>query len=170
MKICLLALALLPTAATRPAPVPEASGAQTERLALKRDPKQAERLPGVAAPRPIEVAARVAAPDPKPVSAPIGSEAPTRSRSSARTWAIQVGAFSEEATARRLHRTLQDKDYPVAVVESTESSRGWRVRVQPIRGEDEARAVASRLKREERLPTWESAIIRSFGTPATMAD
>ena len=69
-------------------------------------------------------------------------------------WAIQVGAFSDEATARRLVKSLESKRYPVAVVPANDSIQNWRVRVQPVRGEDKARAVASRLKGEEGLPTW----------------
>lgn len=69
-------------------------------------------------------------------------------------WAIQVGAFSDEETARRLVKSLETKNYPVAVVPAKDSSQGWRVRVQPLRGEGKARALASRLKREEGLPTW----------------
>ena len=69
-------------------------------------------------------------------------------------WAIQVGAFAEEEAARRLMKTLETKGYPVVLLPSDAASARWRVRVQPLRGEEQARGLASRLKGEEGLPTW----------------
>jgi cell division protein FtsN len=69
-------------------------------------------------------------------------------------WAIQVGAFSNEAAALRLAKGLDAKGYPTELLAATGDSRRWRVRVQPVRGETKARKMAGKLKRVERLPTW----------------
>jgi len=71
----------------------------------------------------------------------------------ARAWAIQVGAFSDEAAANRLAETLRDR-YPVEVLPAKNEGGRFRVRVQPLDGESRARSIADDLKREERLPTW----------------
>lgn len=71
-----------------------------------------------------------------------------------RLWTIQVGAFSDEEAAARLVVGLGAKGYPTRLLPSSDGSRRWRVRVQPIRGEAKAREIAGRLKRVERLPTW----------------
>lgn len=127
---------------------PEAD-AQANRIVEQSEPSPGLDLPDVAAPPPARAPA----------------QSPTRGVSSAtsesagsvgdeKRWAIQVGAFSEEATARRLVKTLEAKRYPAAVLPSNGSNKRWRVRVQPLRGEDHARGIANQLKREEGLPTW----------------
>ncbi len=68
-------------------------------------------------------------------------------------WSIQVGAFSNQAAATRLAEGLRAR-YPVEVLAASGKSGRWRVRVQPIRGEQRARKMAVELKRKERLPTW----------------
>jgi len=70
-----------------------------------------------------------------------------------RRWSIQVGAFGDAAAAERLAAGLRSR-YPVAVLPARETGGRWRVRIQPIAGEDEARTMADRLKRDEHLPTW----------------
>jgi cell division protein FtsN len=106
--------------------------------APKRAPESANALPDVAAAR-----------RPAEKLQPLGSSAAATDR-----WAIQVGAFADEAAAERLVQNLQAKDYPVAIIASSGPNPRWRVRVQPVRGEDRARGMASQLKRDERLPTW----------------
>lgn len=71
----------------------------------------------------------------------------------AAAWAIQVGAFSENGAARRLADSLRGS-YPVEVLPASREGGRWRVRVQPIESESRARAMAERIKLEERLPTW----------------
>jgi len=75
----------------------------------------------------------------------------------ARRWSIQVGAFSEEASASRLAESLRAR-YPVVILPARKEGGRWRVRIQPIEDEDRARAVADRLKRDERLPTWVTSV------------
>jgi DedD protein len=118
-----------------------------ERIALQKTVAEQEVavVPSVAAAAPIE------APPARPMR-----EAAASSGIGASTgeWAIQVGAFSEEAAARALQANLQAKDYPVALVPSTGGAKRWRVRVQPVQSEELARGLADRLKRDEKLPTW----------------
>lgn len=77
-------------------------------------------------------------------------------------WAIQVGAFGDEPSARALATRLGDKGYPIEVLPAGPESNRWRVRVQPIGEEQAARGTAERIEREERLPTW---VLRLEGLP-----
>lgn len=69
-------------------------------------------------------------------------------------WAIQVGAFADQPSAEQLASRLEGKGYPIEVLPAGAASSRWRVRVQPIDGEAEARSLAERVEREERLPIW----------------
>jgi len=71
-----------------------------------------------------------------------------------RFWAIQVGAFADEASAARLVDSLVAKGYPTELLAAGGESKRWRVRVQPLSDEEKAKEIAIRLKRVERLPTW----------------
>ncbi|MFO0687109.1 MAG: SPOR domain-containing protein [Myxococcota bacterium] len=75
-------------------------------------------------------------------------------------WAIQVGAFGDEPSARSLEARLEGKGYPIEVLPAGPDSNRWRVRVQPIGEEQAARATAQRIEREEGLPIW---VIRLAG-------
>ncbi len=70
-------------------------------------------------------------------------------------FSVQVGAFAEGRAAEQLAATLRGKGYPVYVSAGagTGSAR-WRVRVGPLASREAADRSASRLKAEERLPTW----------------
>jgi cell division septation protein DedD len=135
---------------------------QTERLARPEAVGESatRALPAVAAAaeRPAEAAAP-AAPPMSPRRAALRSS-PARLRDDSEgdapraLWSIQVGAFSDEAAAARLVEGLDGKGYPVELIPATHASPQWRVRVQPVEGESAARALADRLKRKERLPTW----------------
>lgn len=125
-----------------------ASTAQSKRIALRREDDRATGLPKVAARKSVESDAKARDRAREPAAKVASSVAPGDS------WAIQVGAFAEEAAARRLMKSLETKGYPVALLPSDAASARWRVRVQPLRGEDKARGIASRLKTEEGLPTW----------------
>jgi len=70
-------------------------------------------------------------------------------------YAVQVGAFSDAAAAARLRDDLRGKGFDAYVVPAASSGDGrTRVRVGPVASKVDAQAVADRLKREERLPTW----------------
>ncbi len=71
-----------------------------------------------------------------------------------RLWAIQVGAFSDQAAAARLAEALGAKGYPAELLAASGNEQRWRVRVQPVRGEAKAKELAVELKQVERLPTW----------------
>jgi cell division protein FtsN len=96
----------------------------------EEEPKQP--IPAVTAPPPIQVA----------------------ESKSDRAWAIQVGAFSDEAAAQKLAQGLEAKGYPTKLLLAGPDSKRWRVRIQPVRGQANAREMAGELKRVERLPTW----------------
>ncbi len=70
-------------------------------------------------------------------------------------FSVQVGAFAEGRAAEELATTLRGKGYDVYVSAGagTGSTR-WRVRVGPLASREAADRTASRLKAEERLPTW----------------
>jgi cell division septation protein DedD len=88
-----------------------------------------------------------------PVVAARSAEEPTDTEQE-RSWAIQVGAFEDEASAARLADGLAAKGYPAKLLAASGGSQRWRVRVQPLRDEGKARQLANRLKRVEQLPTW----------------
>jgi DedD protein len=70
-------------------------------------------------------------------------------------FAVQVGAFSDAAAARRLAGELRAAELPVYVVSgSAAADARWRVRVGPVSTRREAERLATRLKRREKLPTW----------------
>ncbi len=69
-------------------------------------------------------------------------------------FAIQVGAFSDERAAQELARGLGQKGYSTSILPSSEGTRRWRVRVQPLVDEAAAQSMADRLKQDEGLPTW----------------
>lgn len=76
-------------------------------------------------------------------------------QSAASGYAVQVGAFSDAAAAARVRDDLRGKGFDAYVVPSASSGDGrTRVRVGPVASKVDAQAVADRLKREERLPTW----------------
>ena len=116
--------------------------------------KATQDLPEVAAAPNLPARPGAAAIKVSTVAAATNAPASARSATSAqRRWAIQVGAFSDERAAKRLASTLEDR-FPVAVLPAGSEGGRWRVRVQPLRGEDQARELAEQLKRDERLPTW----------------
>ncbi|MEE9606810.1 MAG: SPOR domain-containing protein [Myxococcota bacterium] len=70
-------------------------------------------------------------------------------------FSVQVGAFAEGRAAEDLAETLRGKGYPVYVSAGAGAgSARWRVRVGPLASREAADRTASRLKAEERLPTW----------------
>ncbi len=70
---------------------------------------------------------------------------------------IQVGAYSVGTAAEELARDLRSKGFSVNIAHQAPGkgkAERWRVRVGPIETRAEAEFLASRLKREEKLPTW----------------
>lgn len=68
--------------------------------------------------------------------------------------AIQVGAFDGRSGAEGLVRELEAAGFPVYVIEDTGGSARFKVRVGPVAERGQAEALAARLKRDHRLPTW----------------
>lgn len=128
-----------------PADAERRNGANAEGLAAPNG-SASRTAPSAAAPARTAPAKAAPAPAQRRPATATGAAAERR-------WAIQVGAFADEAAAKRLAGGLRGR-YPVAVLPASERGGRWRVRIQPIAGEEEARRVAGRLKQDERLPTW----------------
>ena len=95
-----------------------------------------EEPPAVAAPPPIDEPALATPPRPS-------------------GFAVQVGAFADAQAATRVFDDLHAKGFDVYVQTAAATGDGrWRVRVGPVPSKREAQQLASRLKLEERLPTW----------------
>lgn len=132
---------------TRPRPVAREEAAEPPRppVAAARPSARGESLrPAPSAPVPSRAV---------PVSASAAASGAGAASGGEPAWSIQVGAFSEQGTADRVAASLKDR-YPVTVLPANSKGGRWRVRVQPIAGEDRAREIADRLKRDEQLPTW----------------
>lgn len=70
-------------------------------------------------------------------------------------FSVQVGAFVEGGAAERVREKLRGKGFETYVTRGKQSGDGkWRVRVGPVADKGDAEKLASRLKTEERLPTW----------------
>jgi cell division septation protein DedD len=70
-------------------------------------------------------------------------------------FAVQVGAFTDGSSAEDIRQKLRSKGYDSYVIPASEAGDGkWRVRVGPVATKAAAESLASRLKSEERLPTW----------------
>jgi DedD protein len=90
-------------------------------------------------------------PAPQPTAAVDFAPQPT----GAAGFAVQVGAFADGDAAERLADSLRAKGYAVYVVAGTGAGASrWRVRVGPLASREEAEGAATRLKRDETLPTW----------------
>ncbi len=88
---------------------------------------------------------------------PVEKRPPVSAAPPGGSFAIQVGAYSAETAAVELASDLRSKGFSVKVAHqgaTKEKGERWRVRVGPIETRAEAEFLASRLKREEKLPTW----------------
>ena len=142
-----------PVLATAEREVTDATGDGRSNRVAQAEASVEQRLPQVAASAAIRAAKAPSPPSP-PSTAPRSRVTPVARRDRSRPWAIQVGAFAKEAAARKLSQALEGKGYTAQVLAAGSPDGRWRVRVQPIAGEDAAREMAAELKREERLPTW----------------
>ena len=116
--------------------------------------------PPIVDPVAAAVAAKVAyeAPQPRLISS---LSAPQRAlKSPGRSahpqgFSVQVGAFSEGASANSVSDDLRSKGFSSYVAPAAGSKDGrWRVRVGPMATRAEALQVAQELKTREGLPTW----------------
>ena len=109
--------------------------------------READLPPVAAAPPAHRTRAPARQSEPRPARA-----APAATRSG---FAVQVGAFSEAGAADEMRRRLAGRGFETYVIPSSASGDGrWRVRVGPVPSKEDAESLASRLKSEERLPTW----------------
>lgn len=91
-----------------------------------------------------------AVPDAKPSVTETGSAPTTAAPADARAgaWAIQVGAFGEQANAQQLSDRLRGAGYPAFVAQRGQS---WAVRVGPYVRRTEAEAQRQRLQTGQKL-------------------
>lgn len=126
--------------------VPQAAPMPVEEPAL--DPV----LPAVAAPPPAR------RPSPREIESlpetPPASRA-TSAPAARQGFAVQVGAFADGSSAEDIRQKLRVKGFESYVIPASAMGDGkWRVRVGPVSTKAAAESLASRLKSEERLPTW----------------
>ena len=125
------------SAPARPAPVPEPAREAAPEPA--RRPEPAPRAP-VAKPAP-------AVPQAAPAARPAGPIAPG--------FAVQVGAFTSRSAANELRERLAASGYEAYLTPARGMVDGKvRVRVGPVPDRADAQALALRLERGEKLPTW----------------
>jgi DedD protein len=67
---------------------------------------------------------------------------------------VQVGAFAEQAGARKLVDQLRGWGYTAGFVREEGGRAPFKVRVGPLATREEAERLARKLKAEHRLPTW----------------
>jgi cell division septation protein DedD len=130
-----------------PAPEPRARPLGAPRTQAVEPPTA---RPAGAAPAPPPAAPPVAAPP--PVSTPAAREPREGS------FSVQVGAFAEEPAARELAQGLRGKGFEATIVREGSGVAPFKVRVGPVASRPEAERLASRLQREQRLPTWVLAL------------
>ncbi len=136
--------AKLPMGPTPTTPEPEAAP-EPERVAKAAPPEP----PKPAAPaKPAPQAKPAPEPvKPKPAAKPVAAAPPGR-------YAVQVGAFGESQAAEKLAERLRGRGYTSYVQASTDGDSRWRVRVGPVSERSTAEALASKLEKNEKLPTW----------------
>jgi DedD protein len=69
-------------------------------------------------------------------------------------FAVQVGAFATDTAADELASELRKLGHRAYVADEGGVGARFKVRVGPIASRADADALADRLKREQRLPTW----------------
>jgi cell division septation protein DedD len=95
-----------------------------------------------AAPAPNAIASAAPAPPPVSTAPPAGG------------FAVQVGAFATAPAAEGLAAELRGMGQAAYVSDEGGSGARYKVRVGPIATRAQADALADKLKREQRLPTW----------------
>ncbi len=69
-------------------------------------------------------------------------------------FAVQVGAFATGSAADGLAAEITKLGHPAYVADEGGNGARYKVRVGPIASRADADALADKLKREQRLPTW----------------
>jgi cell division septation protein DedD len=110
-----------------------------------------------AAPAPTPEPAPALAPTPAPAVAPAAAPAP------AATYQVQLGAFREEARAKRLARRVQRAGFATTItpVDTPAAGRLHRVRLKPELPHDEAQQLLAKLRKK--MPKLEAIVVRSGG-------
>jgi len=81
----------------------------------------------------------------------------------AATYQVQLGAFREEARAKRLARRVQRAGFPATItaVDTPAAGRLHRVRLKPEVPRAEAQQLLAKL--HEKMPKLEAIVVRSGG-------
>jgi cell division septation protein DedD len=112
-------------------------------------------------PAPVAVPAPAAVPAPVPATAatPVQAAAP----SAAATYQVQLGAFREEARAKRLARRVQRAGFQTIItpVDTPAAGRLHRVRLKPELPREQARQLIAKL--HKKMPKLEAIVVRSGG-------
>jgi cell division septation protein DedD len=131
------------------APSPEALPA-----AAREDEREVVRKPPAAVPaKPVDVAK----PAPKkPTAEPAKKKPAVVAAVPTGRFSVQVGAFGDRASADKLVSHLKSRGYDSYVKADAEAgaSKRYRVRVGPVNDRPRAEALASKLSKGEKLPTW----------------
>jgi cell division septation protein DedD len=93
-------------------------------------------------------------PAPRARRAPPAELPPVSAPPPAGGFAVQVGAFATPSAADGLAAELRKLGHASYVADEGGSGARYKVRVGPIAERADADALAARLKREQRLPTW----------------
>ena len=101
------------------------------------------------------------APTPAPAPALTPTPAPTAVPAAAATYQVQLGAFREEARAKRLARRVRRAGFPTTItpVDTPAAGRLHRVRLKPELPHDEARQLLAKL--HKKMPKVEAIVVRS---------
>ena len=122
-----------------PAPAPRSTDQQSsaDRPAPAVAAAPEREVPPRSTPRPPKPAEK------PPATAPAPAPAPTK----AEGWAVQVGSFKSEKSARGLAGSLRERDYSAFVARTTIDGQVlYRVRIGPERDRERAEALAQRLR------------------------
>ena len=130
-----------PTSAFRLAVKPAPTATRAPRVAPTRVPP---RVVATAVPAPLMTRAPV-----RPATTPV----PTVDPRTSGTWAVQVNATKDQATATRLILQLEARGYPAYLFKVRLRGETWyRVRVGRFATMEQATAMVVRLKNKERYP------------------
>ena len=111
-------------------------------------------LPQVAA-APVRAVGKAVPPVPVKAKAQQASVLPSVAAQPPSGFAIQVGAFSSSEAAHAMIAKLKKQGYKSYVAAGAVARDGrWRVRIGPFTTREAADSKATRIKREQKLPTW----------------
>lgn len=138
-----------------PWPEAELAPADGEGVVLETEMVRVGELNRPAEPEPVLPAVGAPPPARRPIRDVDSSHSPLPAPVVRAGYSVQVGAFTDGRAAENVRQLLRSKGFDTYVIAAKQSRDGrWRVRVGPVPSQGAAEKLASRLKTEERLPTW----------------